>query len=891
MTSEHQQWQKLKNNYLKQVEQSLAAINHPKSTDVLNDVAEHLDSKYAELYPESRTWETFQQIITEMGPPQEYAELLMEEKPVSTKNKFGLNEFLAVVFVVVLMGVGGYLIYTAQKTVPSTPVPPPAQTPTPAPIAKTFEFELDERALGKWMTVDFVKTIDDFDPAKKNWQGELFLKSLAFEDSGVLWWTNNNGGPYKHQWTKGKVDPLKERPAFYYLRNIDGQTYLFYEWISGDVTIRGREPSYYVLRPVADNETVIPSWFENDPQAIGYWLSVDFVKNIEDFQPELQHTYELFLKTLHFEDNGKLHWTIGKSKPVSLDWTKGRIRPFGIWPATYSIRSIKGNDYLFYEYRTKDSPRAGFYVFKHTTRPEKSEEQKDTPFENDPQALGQWVTVDFVETPEAFQPNQKIWQGKLFVKSLHFKEQGIVEWCLGEDQMEINHRWTKGKLIDDELSAKYFFEAYEDGDYIFMEWNSGDVTIRGQKPAYYVLKKTTATSEPRVKAAELESDYGILGKWHVVDCVKNIEDFNPDLPTYKKSLILKELHFTSPNIVYWNFNNDIVKETSYSENVLETVKGHQANYSLNVIEGQEYLFIEWITPEVVKERKEPDYYVLARPPQFCIPDDALDVAPTHNLFIYNQNNVNPGDTGIVGQWVSVDFVKTISDFQPSQKRWSGGLYLKGLTIYDDGTTSGPWTWRGNTLWHPGDKTRARLTIQSMQGATYLFMEWMSGDVTIRGRKPCYYVLKKTGTFSNDNNRKQKITFRADSCTADYVRSILGRPNRVDLRGRMLRYTDDGIDFLFSDNGPLSEVHLNQGYTGKLKTGVSLTSSKQEVFATYGQPIRIAQASDLHRKNDERILYQKGNISRIYYGRHGLIFWFKDDFINQIVVFKGMLVLE
>ena len=672
MTSEYQQWQKLKNNYLKQVEHALASINHPKNTDVLHDVDEHLERKYAELPPDKQNWEGFQQILIEMGPPQDYAELLAEETLSTQKGKFSLNELLAVVFIIVLIAIGGYLIYTAQKTSMRS-------STSAAHSPKAFEFEPDEQVLGKWLTIDFVKTIDDFNPNQKQWPGELFLNSLDFEDEGVLWWTNIDGGPYKHQWTNGKVDPLEDRPALYYLQNIDGQTYLFYEWVSGDVTIRGKKPCYYVLT--------------QNPEQAGF--------NIEP-----------------------------------------------------PVLSLKRNS---------------------------TEEQS-------PQSIENMGKISVVEPP----------------------------------------------LI----------------------------------------------SEP-----------SILGKWRVVDCVKNIEDFDPDRPTYKKPLLLKELHFTSPQILYWIFNNNLVKETSFTKDTLETVKGQPAKYFLNVIDEREYLFIEWITPEVVKERKEPDYYVLIRPPQSCRLDDVINELPGQNLVINNNQNTNPDDTDIVGQWVSVDFVKTISDFQPDKKQWAGDLYLKNLTIYDDGTTSGPWTRQGNTLWHPSDKTHAHLTVQSMQGATYLFMEWMSGDVIYHGQKPAYYVLKKNNTISDIANQNRKITIKANYCTANYVRSILGTPTKIDSGGRMLRYTNNGFDLWFFNNGPLSEVHLNKGYTGQLKTGISLNSTKQEVFAIYGQPTQTVQASDLHGKNDERVLCQKGNISRIYYGRHGLIFWFKDDFINQIVVFKGTLTLE
>lgn len=357
MTSERKQWQELKQNYLKYIEQALAGVDSPKTTEILNDVAAHLENKYTDLPPEHRTWEAFQQIITEMGPPHEYAELLTEEKPAPVKNKFGINEFLAVVFIVVLIIVGGYLIYTAKNT-PTAPVP----------ASKDTQFELDE-------------------------------------------------------------------------------------------------------------------------QVLGYWVSVDFVENIEDFQPEHQQTSELFLKTLRFGNNGKLWWTIGESNPIALDWTKGKIRPLGIWPASYSIKTFDKTDFLFYEYRTKHHKVAGYYVFKQSVEPESIDEKEEVAFQEDPQVLGQWTTVDFVRTPDTFRPNQQSWLGKLFLKYLHFKERGIVEWCVGDNQTKVNYHWTKGKLIDEELSTKYFIETYEDGDYLFMEWNSGDVTIRGQKPAYYVLKK------------------------------------------------------------------------------------------------------------------------------------------------------------------------------------------------------------------------------------------------------------------------------------------------------------------------------------------------------------------------------------------------------------------
>jgi bla regulator protein BlaR1 len=109
-------------------------------------------------------------------------------------------------------------------------------------------FENDPQVVGKWKTIDFVDTIDGFDPAAKSWKGDLFLIHLDFKNDGTVQCSNKKVEQYQQNWTKGTVDPDSERPAKYYIKEINGETYLFCEWISGDVTERGKKPSFYVLK-------------------------------------------------------------------------------------------------------------------------------------------------------------------------------------------------------------------------------------------------------------------------------------------------------------------------------------------------------------------------------------------------------------------------------------------------------------------------------------------------------------------------------------------------------------------------------------------------------------------------------------------------------------------
>ncbi len=104
------------------------------------------------------------------------------------------------------------------------------------------------------------------------------------------------------------------------------------------------------------------------------------------------------------------------------------------------------------------------------------------------------------------------------------------------------------------------------------------------------------------------------------------------------------------------------------------------------------------------------------------------------------------DPQVIGEWKSVDFVADIADFKPDQpNRPEAKLFFKGLTFRENGKTAQPWwTWTKGVVIHHGDKTASRYEIKEINGQTYLFFEWKSGDVMISGMKPHYYVLKKAG---------------------------------------------------------------------------------------------------------------------------------------------------
>jgi bla regulator protein BlaR1 len=101
------------------------------------------------------------------------------------------------------------------------------------------------------------------------------------------------------------------------------------------------------------------------------------------------------------------------------------------------------------------------------------------------------------------------------------------------------------------------------------------------------------------------------------------------------------------------------------------------------------------------------------------------------------------DPQVIGQWESVDFVASPADFNPDKQSWKDGLYFTGLTFLEGGKTRQPWfTWTKGVVMHHGDMTASHYEIREFNGKPYMFFEWKSGDVTLLGMKPHYYVLKK-----------------------------------------------------------------------------------------------------------------------------------------------------
>lgn len=114
-------------------------------------------------------------------------------------------------------------------------------------------FVNDPAVPGEWLSVDFVAEPGDFVPGVKKFRDELYLGGFNFFPGGKMGVLPDapEAAPW-FKWTRGVVTHSGDKTASrYFIKEIKGASYMFFEWKSGDYTIRHMKPEYYVLKKTA----------------------------------------------------------------------------------------------------------------------------------------------------------------------------------------------------------------------------------------------------------------------------------------------------------------------------------------------------------------------------------------------------------------------------------------------------------------------------------------------------------------------------------------------------------------------------------------------------------------------------------------------------------------
>lgn len=343
--------------------------------------------------------------------------------------------------------------------------------------------------------------------------------------------------------------------------------------------------------------------------------------------------------------------------------------------------------------------------------------------------VGSWQSVDFVTTVDEFRPGTRAWKGDLFLKGMQ---------CMPDGKTSIGYTWDAANITDTEsgISAAYTVKTIGGKKYLFLPWLSGDVTIRGMEPKYYVLTpgdvaEPTPPPAPRpqptgavVAANRQNGPSDLSGVWRTVDFVDTVDAFNPGTRSWSTDFYLKDLECRSDGTTSlgytWWANGQMAGQDGQTT----------AEYFVRDLGGQTYLFLPWLSGDVTIRGMAPKYYVLRKDKNAPASENLPGGGPAVG-----------GD--ITGRWVSVDFVARAGDFNPAVRAFGGDLFLKDLQCDGRGGTSIGYGWwvDGRMVGQDG-RTQATYYTQVINGTTYLYLPWLSGDVTIRGMAPKYYVMKK-----------------------------------------------------------------------------------------------------------------------------------------------------
>ena len=585
----------------------------------------------------------------------------------------------------------------------------------------------------------------------------------------------------------------------------------------------------------------------------------------------------------------------------------------------------------------------------------------DWPFVNDPQLIGTWESVDFVGEMEQFKAGEKQWKGRggdLYLKGLIFKPNGktFKPWWT----------WTKGLVFHsgDKTASKYTLKNIEGSTYMFYEWKSGDYTIRHRKPSYYVLKKVSSkTSGPldKVWSSKQEDDDDeimggdkahipptstineqgrivdkvdypfvndpkVIGGWKSVDFVREIYQFNPSKKSWKGKIWLNHIIFEEGGTISrsgqtWTKGLVLSDDTA-------------SKYIIKEIDGSAYMFYEWKSGDYTIRHRKPAYYVLKKvlaeslkyEPKY---GKKADIPPTS--YINEEGHIVDkidwpfvNDPQLIGTWESVDFVGEIEEFKAGQTQWGDGggdLYLKGLIFKPNGKTFKRWwTWTKGLIFHSGDKTASKYTIKHIEGSTYMFYEWKSGDYVIRYSKPSYYVLKKVSSETAGPLDKVWISKQEDEEDEEdeeFTRRLPARIRQLDIDtadlervkeifGKSLKYvwgektlTEDNLPrqyilvypsnfHIYMRENKIVELRHEHDFSYVFRNKLRCGSTLDEVFEVIGHPEKVVQGEENKFKNG--VLYKdiEGRKGYCYYARydHDVRLWFIDYKIGSIYMTRS-----
>lgn len=240
-------------------------------------------------------------------------------------------------------------------------------------------FEDDKQVIGKWKVVGEYAVKEDF----YSEQGERRESDMGNKDREIYFLPGGEDY-WIYSWTKGylKLDGGDQSCLCrYQIEDYQGSRYMFvenksYEYLRGGIptvlVLEQVDKNRYTKREIArEDDTEMP--FVNDERVLGDWEAFDFIRNREEFDPDVKHLPQerLLFKHMHFGEEGLLssvymdETTLGKEMQ---SWTKGYVlKHYNHTACAYEIVTVDDMDYMIIEWKSGDYRWGGldtdYYVF------------------------------------------------------------------------------------------------------------------------------------------------------------------------------------------------------------------------------------------------------------------------------------------------------------------------------------------------------------------------------------------------------------------------------------------------------------------------------------------------------------------------------------------------
>lgn len=246
------------------------------------------------------------------------------------------------------------------------------------------------------------------------------------------------------------------------------------------------------------------------------------------------------------------------------------------------------------------------------------------PYEDDPEVIGKWEYLDRVPSEEQFNINSPKDGRKetVWLRELYFMPQGEGYWIM--------ENWTKGNFVTrfdyptHRYRHRYTVREIDGEKLLFVEMKDDYFRIsHGGKPEIYVYQKVSDAIYTKSDIAirdnvdfPYESDEEVVGCWCAVDFVFDTESYDPLKPkTDREKLYVSEIEFLPEGKAVYSYRN-----TGRAQRFWEYTKGRLLDkqrkiceeYKLSVINGREYLFIQWKSGDYIFGGRKPGYYVFIR---------------------------------------------------------------------------------------------------------------------------------------------------------------------------------------------------------------------------------------------------------------------------------------